>query len=132
MRAQRGLTLVEVMIALFILAVAVLAAFGLQANSLRGTRAAELSQALANMAESELQLQQQFRRHVTSPVTGESCRSNFSEVGFSCQVDVYPCSLVGNALQCVKSTVSDAVARQVRVRVSGPGNVRFEASTVAY
>lgn len=132
MTSRHGLTLVEVMIALFILAVGVLAAFGMQANSLRGTRAAELSQTLANMGESELQLQRQFERHVTSPVTGESCRSIIGSAGFSCEVDVYPCSLVSGALTCSKTSVTDAVARQVTVRLSGPGNVRARVSTVAY
>ncbi len=132
MTRQAGLTLVEVMIALFILAVGVLAAFGLQANSLRGTRTAVVGQDLANIAESELQLQREFERHVTTVVIGETCRSASYDDGFSCQVDVFPCSLSAGSIRCVNGSVSTAVARQITVRVTGPGNTQYRASTVVY
>lgn len=131
MRNRGGLTLVEIAIALFILAVGILAAFGLQTNALRGTRTAEITQTMTNIAESELQLQREFERHVTHPVSGETCRSQLqASTGFTCSVDVYPCSLSGGALSCVNATVADAVARQITVRLTGPSNTQLQMSTV--
>jgi|SRR5690606_15157554 len=125
-----GLTLVELLIALIVLAVGVLGAFAMQANGLRGTRTAAVMQTLSNMAESELQLQREFERHVTSPVTGESCRSEFSVDGFTCEVHVYPCAFASGQLTCTDTSVGVAVARQITVRVEAPGGSRYEAAVV--
>lgn len=131
MRQHEGLTLVEVMIAMVILAVGVLAVFMLQATSLRGTRTAVVSQTLTNMAQSELQLQREFSRHVSATVTGETCRSIADdEENFTCEVRVYPCSLSGGALQCRTGSVTDADARQITVIITGRDGASVEVSTV--
>ncbi len=130
MRLARGLTLVEVVVAVAILAIGVLAVFALQGNALRGTRSATIAQEMSNLAQSELQLQREFARHVSSPVWGETCRSGIAIDVFGCTVDVLPCELSGNSIVCRTSSVSDAVARQVDVTISGPGNQSVKVSTV--
>ncbi len=127
---EAGLTLVEVVIAVAILAIGVLAVFALQGNALRGTRGAVLSQEMANLAQSELQLQREFSRYVSAPVRGESCRSGIPADAFECVVDVLPCELSGGSIVCRNSSVASAVARQIDVIITGPGNAAFKASTV--
>jgi hypothetical protein len=122
--------LVEVMIAVSVLAIGVLAVFLLQASALRGSRSATITQEMSNIAQSELQLQREFSRHVMAPVSGESCRSVGTLVGFTCHVDVYPCDLASGTITCRNSSVTTAVARQVTVVVEGPGGARAEVSTV--
>ena len=113
-----------------VLAIGVLAVFALQANSLRGTRSAVVSQEMANLAQSELQLQREFSRYVTSPVHGESCRSGIPSDAYECSVDVLPCEMSGANIVCRDSSVAEAVARQVDVVITGPGLAPFKASTV--
>ena len=126
-----GLTLLEVVIAVAVLAVAVLAVFALQGTALRGTRGAVLSQEMANLAQSELQLQREFSRYVSAPVHGESCRSGLPSDAFACTVDVLPFEMSGADIAFRDASVTDAVARQVDVVITGPGGATFRASTVA-
>ena len=126
----QGLTLIEVVIAVSILAVGVLAVFGLQSSALRGTRTATLAQELANIAQSELQLQREFTRHVTAPVSGETCRSGIALDVFTCTVDVLPCDYGGGAITCRNTSIVTAVARQIDVTVTGPNNEALKVSTV--
>src|SRR5690554_6776688 len=115
---EAGLTLVEVVIAVAILAIGVLAVFALQGNALRGTRGAVLSQQMAKLAQSELQLQREFSRYVSAPVRGESCRSGLPSDAFACTVDVLPCEMSGADIACRDASVTDAVARQVDVVIT--------------
>lgn len=131
MRSGSGLTLVEVIVAMAILAVGILAVFMLQATSLRGTRTAAASQTLTNMAQSELQLQREFSRHVRSPVRGETCRSLADgDDRYDCEVRVFPCELVGGSLVCRNGDVATADARQVTVIVTARDGASAEVSTV--
>jgi Tfp pilus assembly protein PilV len=133
MKHTSGLGLVEVLIAIVILAVGVLAASGLQTSALKGTRTAKISQTLSNLAQSELQLQQGFVRSVDDPTKGETCRSTSSAEGFSCSsVNIYPCELSSGALTCKDGSVSNPVAWQITVVVAGPDHKHFKASTVMY
>lgn len=131
MRRGDGLTLVEVVVAIAILAIGVLAVFALQGSALRGTRTATIAQELSNLVQSELQLQREFSRHVNAPVWGESCRSGIvRDDVYTCTVDVLPCEMAGSDLRCRAASVSDAVARQIDVTITGPGNQALKASTV--
>lgn len=131
MTSRSGLTLVELMVALFILVVGILAAVGLQGTALRGTRSAVIAQELNNYAESELQIQREITRHSNTFVANQSCQIVVPQ-GFECFVDVRPCELHVSELVCGNSTVEHPAARQITVRVVGATNARFQASTVVY
>lgn len=131
MRSSGGLTLIEVLVALAVVAIGLIAVAGMQTTGLRGTRSATETQVMSNIAHSELQLQRVFDRHVSGAVTEETCRSGGYGEQYECRVNIYPCELSSAALDCRNTTqVKNVVAHQVVVQVQGPGNSRVEAATV--
>lgn len=130
MRDVIGLGILEVVVALLILTVGVLAAFGLQASSLQGTQSATIIHEMSNIAERELQAQRQFKRRVEDFATQTpTCRTSFDDL-FGCSVSVFPCSLSGGTLTCQSATVAGPAAHQITVEVTGPQNRRVSVSTV--
>lgn len=127
-----GFTLVEVVIAIGIIGVGLLALFGLQASALTSNRNATLLQELNDLARSELELQREFNRVVDTAVSGESCAVTTEPSGFGCQVAVFPCEylMASDRLSCGSAAVVDAPARQIVVTVSAPSGGSFRLSTV--
>lgn len=129
-RRRFGLTVLEVLVAVFILAVGVLGVFGLQASALSGSRVAVVVQELANIARSELEIQSEFRRLIGSPVVGESCRTLGVAPGYACTVIVYPCTATASSVSCVNSNVTQVAAHQVVVRVTSPDGREVSLATI--
>lgn len=129
---RNGFTLIEVIIAIAIVAVGLLALFSLQASTLTSNRNATLLQELNDLARSEIELQREFNRVVETAVTGETCTVTTEPSGFGCQVDVFPCQyvLATDRLSCGTATIVDAPARQIVVSVSAPSGRTFQLSTV--
>lgn len=113
-RGERGLTLLEVVIALLILAVAVLAVAGLQASSLRATRTSQVVQELNGAARAELEAWRAAKILYTAPSTS-ACAV---EAGLDCQVEVRPCAIAGNVLDCGAGSVPEPDAHAITVTVS--------------
>jgi prepilin-type N-terminal cleavage/methylation domain-containing protein len=129
-RWRTGLTLIEVIIAVFVLAVGVLGAFALQATALSGSRNASELQELANVAASELEIQSEFRRSVGSAVLGGTCRTSGVLAGIGCVVDVYPCGASSSAITCTNANVTAVEAHQIVVRVTGVSGRSVQLSMV--
>ena len=116
-RANRGLTLVEIMVAVVILAVGVLAAAAMQTTSLGLSGSSESKQEVVRLAQTELKLQRNVD-HATT--TSSTCLSTLSS-GYSCAVARTSCELVSGNINC-SSSVSSPQAHQVSVTVTGPRN----------
>ncbi len=127
-----GFTLIETVVAVFILGVGVLAVFGLQASSLTSTRNATILQELNDLARSEVELQREFSRFTDAPVNGETCAVTTEPTGFACTVNVFPCQYaVGtDTLTCSNTTIIDAPAHQIVVTVTAPAGRSFTLSSV--
>lgn len=110
----RGISIVEILVAIVFLAVGALAALGLQVSALRGSGTAESIQTLTRIAESELL----YRRGVDEAgallANPGTCRV-FVPAGFTCAVDVTPCALASGAAYCDGVAAADAVAHEVTV-----------------
>lgn len=123
----RGLTLVEVLVALVVLAIGVVAAAQLQAFSLRLSSQAEILKTSTQLAEGEVEWRRQ-----TEVFTGTdmSCESSTPE-GFGCSVDVEPCNAVGASLTltCAPGLVNP-VAYLISVTVSNARSDPFTLSTI--
>jgi prepilin-type N-terminal cleavage/methylation domain-containing protein len=114
-RARSGLTLLEVVIAVAVLAVGVLAALGLQGTALNATGRARASQEVSKLAQAELAI----RREMTlAPVTNQACRT-IVPTGYGCTVTVSACSLASSTFSCT-GTIATPVAHFVTVNVTGP------------
>lgn len=123
MKSSAGLTLLEVLIAIVVLAVGVLMAASMQTTALRASSDATAIQGVTKLAENEIALRRQINL-ATSPGNSTTCRS-MSPVptGYTCQAVIRPCQLTGTAssaaLSC-STSVLNPVADQATVTVSGP------------
>jgi len=122
-----GLTLVEVLVALMVLAIGVAAAAQLQAASLRYSSQAEQLKIATQVAEAEVEWRRQTE---VMTGTGLDCATIVPD-GFSCEVDVVPCNAVAgtSALTCSLGLVSP-IAYKVAVKAAGPRTEPFVLSTV--
>jgi Tfp pilus assembly protein PilV len=112
--ATRGISIVEILVAVVFLAVGALAALGLQVSALRGSGTAESIQTLTRIAESELLYRRGVDKAGASLANAATCRV-FVPDGFTCAVDVAPCTLASGAANCSGVAAADAVAHQVTV-----------------
>lgn len=141
MKASAGMTLLEVIVALVVLTLGVLAAAMMQTTALRASNDATAIQGVTKLAEGELEL----RRSVslsTSPGNSPECQSVGKDndgkpkvpVGYTCTVVVRPCQLSSTApptLSCPTSgTVTNPVADQAIVTVTGPRSKTVALRTV--
>ncbi len=112
----QGLTLVEVLIAILILAVGVLGAMLMQTTGLRATRTSQVVQSLNSDARSQIDLMRlRLATEVwTQPMTG-GCDITGSS---TCSVEIRPCIVTGGQLDCNGSSVSQPAAHAVTVNVS--------------
>lgn len=116
-----GLTLIEVVVAVFVLSVGVLAAAALQGSALQSSRHASITQQLTHLAEGELERQQRtLQSSLAVPATSASCASE-DHPGYSCNVDITPCHFANGTLQCSASTPANLIkAYEVSVSVIAP------------
>jgi len=88
---RAGLSLVEVLIALAILAIGIVALANLQASSLQYTSRAEELRTVTQIAEAELE----WRRQTLIRPDRVACESTVP-AGFDCNVDIVPVGALGN------------------------------------
>jgi prepilin-type N-terminal cleavage/methylation domain-containing protein len=113
MNQSRGFTLIEVVIAAFILAVAVLALLGLQLTSAKSSAKARELRAATSITENILQ---SVRSAAVDDITG-ACPSEDEIDGLSVGCRVVPCAVAGDELTC-SAAVSDPQVYDVVVTVS--------------
>lgn len=128
MKASAGLTLIEVLIAIVVLAVGVLAAASMQTGALSASNRARVAQELTNTARTEMERQRQFVRPGVDPAP-DCLSKDIVPSGYTCTVTVAPCRIVSSALSCTSGT-EPVVADQVFVRVVGPQSSTAELRTV--
>lgn len=140
MKSTVGFTLIEVLVAIVVLAVGVLAAAAMQTSALRASNDARAVQEVTKLAEGEIA----FRRQIdleTNSGNLSTCQSVSSlPSGFSCQVVIRPCRLVTTAgtpptvaMDCPTSgsvALADQVADQATVTVTGLRNKTLTLRTV--
>jgi prepilin-type N-terminal cleavage/methylation domain-containing protein len=123
MKQQKGLTLIEVMIAMMVIAVGVIAAAGLQATALKNTAKAQAVNEITKIAENELSVQRQLDLGDTT------CQTQVSS-GYTCSVAMVPCNIQSGAMIC-SSTVSSGIrAYQVSVSVADSRQNSISLSTI--
>lgn len=140
MRSDTGLTLIEVLVAIVILAVGVLAAATMQTTALRASNDAKAIQGVTKLAEGELELRRSISLS-TFPGNSTDCQSVDKDAdgkpkvptGYTCGVVIRPCGLSSTtppALSCPATGVSNPVADQATVTVNGPRSKTIALKTV--
>lgn len=125
MKSSAGLTLLEVIVALVVLAIGVLLAATMQTSALRASSDATAVQNVTKLAEAEIELRRQV--DLTAPAgKAATCITSVTQ-GYTCQVQVRACQLSGTSLSCM-GTGSDA--DQVKVTISGPRQKTVTLTTV--
>ncbi len=113
---SNGLTLVEILIAIVILAVGVIGAMLMQTTGLRATRTSQVMQDLNADARSQLDL---MRLRLSSESWNSPTTSGCDIRGTSnCSVEIRPCLVAGGQLDCRVASASEPAAHAVRVTVS--------------
>lgn len=113
---QGGLTLVEILIAILILAVGVLGAMYMQTTGLRATRTSQVIQDLNADARSQLDLMRlRLARETWTTQTTGGCNIPGAS---DCSVTIRPCTVASGQLNCNASSVSEPAAYHVTVTVS--------------
>lgn len=122
-----GMTVVEILIALVVLAVGVMAAAQLQTSSLRYSRQAEQLKTGTQIAEAEVE----WRRQAAVTVGADQPCVSYLPDGYTCSATVVPCNAVGAAmtLTCEQDLVSP-VAYKIAVTVAGTSTPAFTLSTL--
>lgn len=138
MKSTKGLTLIEVLIAIVILAVGVLAAAAMQTTALRASSDAQVIQGITRLAEGEIAYRRQVNLTV-SPGNSTVCPIALTfPTGYSCQIAIRPCQLVITAttpptatMSCpTTGSVSSTDAHQITVTVAGPRDKTITLRTV--
>jgi Tfp pilus assembly protein PilV len=115
---KSGLTILEVVIALLVLVVGVLAVAGLQASGLQASRTARALQNMNADARSELEVWRGAYLPYLTP-TSRSCTTTAA----GCTVEIRPCVVAGQDLECDRPSVTAAAAHAVTVTVEEEGRV---------
>ena len=143
MRHDDGLTLIEVVVAVAIMAIGVLGAAQLQATALRNTAYAQALNEVTRMARAEVELQRHTATVISDLEEGEvaepvptvtfDCVSERSPGIKSCVVEVEPCTiaLLPAATLICGSGVLSPPAYRVIVDVEGRRDVTLTVSTLA-
>lgn len=114
-RSTAGLTLVELLVAITVLAIGVLGAMALQTTGLKATRTSETGQRLNAAARSEVAVMrvrlgsEDWRKGGTTGCSGTRVAD--------CLVRVTPCQVAGTALDCSGAVAGEPDAYAVRVTV---------------
>jgi Tfp pilus assembly protein PilV len=132
---QSGLTVLEVIVALSVFTVGILAAVQLQASMLRaGQRATAVSE-VTRMLAAELELQRHTANlRVVADPSGDgsqtfACQSAWVEGIAACTVTIERCTIADRALACGRQIVSGPAYR-VRVVVAGRNGEEADVTTV--
>jgi prepilin-type N-terminal cleavage/methylation domain-containing protein len=126
---NNGFTLPEVMVALGIFAIGMIASFALQMTSLSVSRRTEQVKTMNALATSTLEVKrQELRKNVTLSSTNQTCATTPS--GYTCDVEVKPCSLSGSTISCSTTAVANPVGFYVTVNVSTTNQTPLSLSTL--
>ena len=117
----KGLSLIEVLIAVAVLGIGVLAAAALQQSSLSASSSASITREATRFAESELELQK-------AGVASTCLTTESLPEAYDCQVDITTCSLQPLGVSCDNSM--PVVADLVRVTISAPRDTSVALATV--
>lgn len=112
MKTQRGFTLIEVVIAAFILVVAVLAVLGLQLSSVKSNAKAKELREAAAVAENILQ---EVRAAAADDISS-ACSPMSNMEGFSVQCQAVPCALTTDGVTC-DASITDPELYDVQIRI---------------
>ena len=116
MTRRNGLTLVEILIAILILAVGVIGAMLMQTTGLRATRTSQVMQDLNADARSQLDL---MRLRLANEVWATPMTGGCDIAGTSaCSIEIRPCVVAAGELDCNVASATDPAAHAVTVRVS--------------
>ena len=130
-RGRRGLTLVEVLVAISVLAVGIIALVQFQVASLRNTALADAINQTTRLVRGELEWQ---RQTAVSPdvTTCESTQGGLPAGFTSCTVEIVPCALVfvggGSSLVCDEDSAPSTF--RVTVTAVGPLGQQLSLSTL--
>lgn len=113
--SRYGLTLIEVMISVAVLAVGVLAAAGLQVSGLQGSRVANQVQALHAEARNELAA---WRANLSTATYTEPAVGTCLTESQRCSIEVRPCAWLAGDLDCTQQNVATPVAQVLQVTVA--------------
>lgn len=116
MKSTVGMTLLEVLIAIVVLAVGVLAAAAMQTTALRASGDAKAIQDVTEFAEREIELRRQLDLSTTAGKSATCTSVTPLPTGYTCAVEVRACQLSGSSLNC---TGTGTDADQITVTVSG-------------
>lgn len=147
MKSTAGFTLIEVLVAIVVLAMGVLAAAAMQTSALRASNDARAVQEVTKLAEREIALWRQielrtFYATESSPAFETKCETKSTQEAKIdvCQVIVRPCRLDTTAgtpptvaMNCPTSSSvapADRVADQITVTVTGLRNKTLTLRTV--
>lgn len=126
MKSSAGLTLLEVLVAIVVLAVGALMAATMQTSALRASSDATALQGVTKLAERELE---RLRKIDLSSASNFDCQLTEEEKeSYTCTIQIRSCQLTGTALSCPAS--SNPVADQVAVSVNGPRQKTITLRTV--
>lgn len=143
MTRNTGLTVLEVIVAIAVMAIGVLAAAQLQATSLRNSAHAQALNEVTRMVRAELELQRHTATIISDLEEGEvaepvptvtfDCMTAKPAGITSCVVEVEPCTiaLVGSATLICGSGVLSPPAYRISVDVEGRRGVALSVSTLA-
>jgi type IV pilus assembly protein PilV len=120
---KQGLTLIEVMVAMLVISVGVIAAAGLQTTALKNTSKAQAVNEVTKIAENEISLQ----RHLDS--VDNTCETQ-PPSGFTCSVIIVPCSIQTGTVTCSSSVVSNVKAYKISVSVADNKQNTISLSTI--
>ncbi len=129
MKASSGFTLLEVLVAIVVLAVGVLAAASMQTSALSASSRARIDQEVTNTARTEMERQRQFMRSGTAPAPSSPACLSTVPSGHTCTLAVAPCRIISGALKCANGT-GPVVADQVTVGISKPQATPVSLMTV--
>jgi Tfp pilus assembly protein PilX len=122
-----GISFVEVMVALTVLAVGVIAAAHLQAISLQFSSKAEAVKLVTKVAQGELE----WRRQTVLDLGITDCQSDVPGSFSECTVEITPCTIVTstNTFVC-SSDVLSPVAYEIVVSATGPRSESISLRTL--
>lgn len=112
---SRGFSLVEVLVAMVVLAIGVLGVAQLQASSLRASAKGEAIQDVTGIARAELEARLQMG---LSPLSSQNCGTRVPD-NYDCRVKVDRCAIVGGSLTCA-GVESGGVGYEITVTATGP------------
>lgn len=130
MTSRSGLTLIELIIAIAIIAIGITAAIALQTSSLRYSSQAEIINHVTRAAEGEIEWRRQISIGTTSVGT-KKCQSIMPDTIVACEVVILPCVLPAgtNEFTCIDTVISP-IAYELVVNVTGTRNQQVSVRSV--